>query len=77
MMEALCGTSSVGLWPVEAIDSTYANNGMARVTSEYTGLDIRLITNLVIAVINYGDETNGLGQPWNVGNCTVGTGVSL
>lgn len=54
-MEALCGTSSVGLWPVEAIDSTYANN--------------------VIAVINYGDETNGLGQPWNVGNCTVGTGL--
>lgn len=31
----------------------------------------------VIAAIAYGDETYNPGMPWNVGNCTLGIGVSL
>lgn len=32
---------------------------------------------LVISAIAYGDETYFPGMPWNVGNCTLGIGVSL
>jgi hypothetical protein len=37
----------------------------------------RLIENIVISAIAYGDETYNPGMPWNVGNCTLGIGVSL
>lgn len=38
--------------------------------------DLALIEDLVIAAIAYGDETYNPGMPWNVGNCTLGIGVS-
>ncbi|KAJ5312287.1 hypothetical protein N7508_003117 [Penicillium antarcticum] len=31
----------------------------------------------IIAAIAYGDETYVPGMPWNVGNCTLGIGVSI
>jgi hypothetical protein len=74
-MNAICGVSSLLVtYYVEALDSQYAENSMLHFIRNL--LYNVLTTSPVIAVVAYGDETYIPFQSWNVGNCTVGAGVS-
>jgi hypothetical protein len=82
-MDGLCGTSSSWLFPVTALEPKYNKSGkLHRIKSiparifRFGGRTLNMSGTLVIAAVCYGEETFLPQQPWNIGSCTDGTGVS-
>lgn len=78
-MNAICGVSSLLVtYYVDALNPQYAENGTFQIhlNQPRDTLSVVLTRSAVIAIVAYGDETYVPFQAWNVGNCTVGAGVS-
>lgn len=75
MMDVLCGTSSLWLYPVPALEPYYNRNGKRAPHTSVQDSLTRFCT-LVIAAATYGEETFVPGTRWDVGTCTDGVGVS-
>lgn len=76
-MDGLCGTSSLWLTSVSALEPKYNKNGKCEPhTSCFPDLCFaNEVICAVVAAATYGEETFIPGMPWNAGTCTDGVGV--